>query len=1208
MPPHYDGGTAYCTNYTVLTRTRPRFKPTHAATRNRMAMNEKAKGNECYKAGEPEEAMVFYSRALACLDDRHEETPKCWANRAMAALKLGLLEKAGEAKGAWQTHAAPTGHCPRHHHGRPRHEPPQHEPPPTTTNAATAENDCTKALELDPSYDKARLRRGMTRHRRGRYRGAIEDFEAMLTADPSRQDVKALLDRSHQKLVETEGDRLGEGEGGDAGDAVRAKKTIKISKVSVTAGAPPPLEMEGLVRKPFTTAAQRAEERAKNTNFTRVAIIDDDSSEEEEEEEEETKSAGFSRIAIQDDESEEDEEDEEGDMVDVPINKSGGSGSRIAIEEEESEEEEDVPINTSSGSSVPIEDEGEEAMSEWEVQQLKEKGVALCMASKYEEATPVFETALQGLEAAAKASKKPVDDSTLWAPLRNNLAACALATSDWETVVMHCDAVLERQPDVYKALLRRSEALERMGKFQAAMRDVKACLQKTPADHELKARMENLQRAGASAAASSVVDKTESEAAKDRGNQAMKEGAPAKALAEYTASLTANSSNVAARNNRALCFLKLGRWAEAEADATLVLEAEPNNPKGLFRRASARKELALQTRSPSPELLAAAIIDVKSALDLEPTNKRTQALLDELTAMANVPPPSDEQLNKQATPMPPAPPTDGAAAAVAAKQRGNAAMGAGDMETALREYTAAVAADPGGAAAQAALNNRAACYMKLGRWGEADEDASAVLEVEPNNVKALMRRGTARIEIGTLASVKSARADIERVTRIAPDDASAAMALLDCDGKIYELENPPPAASEGGVVDEGERYRIPVEDEDEEDDEEPVVEDVVRPQGQGTRVMIEEDESEDEAAEDAAAASGGQGTRVMIQDEDEEEDEPETAVPAPLTNPEASEAAKVLGNEALTAKDFAAAEAHYTEAIRLNPLNLAAYNNRALVMIKTKRWAEARADTTAVIDAPGTSANAALKLKATFRRAQAYEAEGTRGGLAMAAADLRALLKAEPSNVAAQKLLTKLSSGLAAPAGSKAAAEPPAPAAAAAPASPSKPLVQEVAGGVGATAELEVEKASLAQPDSPRKVAKAQAPRVIKAAKKVKIPKVAPKAMYELERVWRDIKHDSGLVAQYLKLFKATTFKKVFNESTNPDILPSFFVAVSEHLAADDPTAAARVLKSIAKRDGFAMTRMLLTEADKGHVASACAALPAELAADAAAIRTAYEC
>merc|ERR1719453_1194505 len=106
------------------------------------------------------------------------------------------------------------------------------------------------------------------------------------------------------------------------------------------------------------------------------------------------------------------------------------------------------------------------------------------MASKYEDATPVFEAAMEGLEAAAVAAGKPVDDSTLWAPLRNNLAACALAASDWEAVARHCDAVLTRQPDNYKALLRRSQALENMGKFQAAMSDIKACLKKTPQDPE----------------------------------------------------------------------------------------------------------------------------------------------------------------------------------------------------------------------------------------------------------------------------------------------------------------------------------------------------------------------------------------------------------------------------------------------------------------------------------------------------------------------------------------------------------------------------------------------------------------------------------------------------------------------------------------------------------------------------------------------------
>ena len=74
--------------------------------------------------GQVEEAMAFYSRALALLDDGHAQAPVVWANRAMAALKLGLLER--------------------------------------------AEEDCSRAIALDPGYDKARLRRGMTRFKRGR--------------------------------------------------------------------------------------------------------------------------------------------------------------------------------------------------------------------------------------------------------------------------------------------------------------------------------------------------------------------------------------------------------------------------------------------------------------------------------------------------------------------------------------------------------------------------------------------------------------------------------------------------------------------------------------------------------------------------------------------------------------------------------------------------------------------------------------------------------------------------------------------------------------------------------------------------------------------------------------------------------------------------------------------------------------------------------
>lgn len=43
-----------------------------------------------------------------------------------------------------------------------------------------------------------------------------------------------------------------------------------------------------------------------------------------------------------------------------------------------------------------------------------------------------------------------------------------------------------------------------------------------------------------------------------------------------------------------------------------------------------------------------------------------------------------------------------------------------------------------------ALNNRAMARLKLGQWEAAEADCSAVLEQEPTNVKALLRRATAR--------------------------------------------------------------------------------------------------------------------------------------------------------------------------------------------------------------------------------------------------------------------------------------------------------------------------------------------------------------------------------------------------------------------------------------------------------------------------------
>ena len=43
-----------------------------------------------------------------------------------------------------------------------------------------------------------------------------------------------------------------------------------------------------------------------------------------------------------------------------------------------------------------------------------------------------------------------------------------------------------------------------------------------------------------------------------------------------------------------------------------------------------------------------------------------------------------------------------------------------------------------------AYNNRAMCYLKMGLHQEATSDCDKVLQHEPNNVKALLRRATAR--------------------------------------------------------------------------------------------------------------------------------------------------------------------------------------------------------------------------------------------------------------------------------------------------------------------------------------------------------------------------------------------------------------------------------------------------------------------------------
>ncbi|KAF0693192.1 Aste57867_15786 [Aphanomyces stellatus] len=128
-----------------------------AAERAVCAAHEKQKGNESFRAGDNDDAVLCYSRSLVF----DPASAVVYANRALVHLKL--------------------------------------------KNLSAAEADCTMAIEGDATYGKAWSRRGMTRFRRGNYAGAVADFERALALEPANREIPKLLQRTKEKWADVDG-------------------------------------------------------------------------------------------------------------------------------------------------------------------------------------------------------------------------------------------------------------------------------------------------------------------------------------------------------------------------------------------------------------------------------------------------------------------------------------------------------------------------------------------------------------------------------------------------------------------------------------------------------------------------------------------------------------------------------------------------------------------------------------------------------------------------------------------------------------------------------------------------------------------------------------------------------------------------------------------------------------------------------------------
>uniref|UniRef100_A0A8C0IP34 Sperm associated antigen 1 n=1 Tax=Chelonoidis abingdonii TaxID=106734 RepID=A0A8C0IP34_CHEAB len=139
------------------------------------------------------------------------------------------------------------------------------------------------------------------------------------------------------------------------------------------------------------------------------------------------------------------------------------------------------------------------------------------------------------------------------------------------------------------------------------------------------------------------------------------------------------------------------------------------------------------------------------------------------------------------------------------KEKGNEAFAIGDYKEAVTYYTRSISVLP----TVAAYNNRAQAEIKLQNWHNAFQDCEKVLDLEPGNLKALMRRATVHKH---LQNYQAAIEDLAKVLHVEPENAIAKKNLSDIEQKMKDLEPVPETHSKG--------KRIVIQDVEESDGDE----------------------------------------------------------------------------------------------------------------------------------------------------------------------------------------------------------------------------------------------------------------------------------------------------------------------------------------------------------------------------------------------------
>ncbi|XP_072316295.1 sperm-associated antigen 1-like [Eucyclogobius newberryi] len=552
-----------------------------------LATREKDKGNEAFKAKDYEEAIAYYSRSLSILP-----TVTAHNNRAQAEIKLKC----------WNN----------------------------------AMKDCEGVLKMEPGNIKALLRRATVYTNTERFELAAEDLRTVLKQEPQNPAALKLLSATEMKLQEgmTEKKHKGkkiliqevDGDESDAGLACPVDRPqAEGGEVSPAAPAQNP-DMGNAQKRPHGRRDSSPHSDNGSSHHHHSPWRGKASSGEKYKVSHESKEKAANGA------------DKTGSNA-----SADQSGKSPAV----GQAKETVNLDAPCGALPPP------------LSRLKNEGNLLFKAGQFADALEKYSQVIQGC------TDSGIDSPEDLCLLYSNRAACYLKDGNCQDCIQDCTKALELQPFSLKPLLRRAMAYDSLERYPKAYVDYKTVLQidtsvqaahdsvnritrmlieqdgpdwreklpdiplvplsaqqhrraEQPSEEALQARAEKAKRDAERRA------DVQFSALKQEGNDCVKKGQYSNAVGKYTDCLKLKPEECALYTNRALCYLKLERFAESKQDCDAALKLEPTNKKAFYRRAMANKGLK--------DYLACSS-DLQEVLHQDPNVQEAEKELEEVTVL-----------------------------------------------------------------------------------------------------------------------------------------------------------------------------------------------------------------------------------------------------------------------------------------------------------------------------------------------------------------------------------------------------------------------------------------------------------------------------------------------------------------------------------------------------------------------------------------------